>query len=299
MSSQQSNQQPIDQAQLDEIQRQVEKLNENNIDPTLLQSIVDQLSEAIQSLAPSGPSGLAVFAALTPAVALLAAIAAAVVGALNLKHQRKALEQKEKADDKALGQKEKADAKAEWWRRIQWALAAVATENNDALNNYGAAVLNVMAENNNLTDEERDIFEAVTKSGVDELQLSTLLQAAGDFGLLSDDLNEVDLDSLGSPDETVDSEVADSQQRVSELVSAPDLEPNIVLNGADDSDIISDPVVESRIALSEVAENEHTTEAEAIVDTAGNPVDNEVTSSPVQGEEVQDDAKNIRPEQES
>lgn len=316
-------QQPIDRAQLDEIQRQVEQLNEKNIDPALFQSAIEKITSAIHSLAPSepsGPSGLDIIASLTPAVALVAAIVAAVIGALNLRHQRKALEQKEIADAKALEQKEIADAKAEWWRRIQWALAAVATENNEALNNYGAAVLNVMAENNNLTAEERDIFEAVSKTGVNEIQISTLLQAAGDLGLLSDDLNEVNLGSSMSSDETAEPGVA-SNKAPTELAPESELESNIVLSSGESSERVADPVVEdkseesvcaavgihanstestteSATELLEVTETARAAEDDAVVDTAGNPVDNEVTDDTEQRDEVRDDSKNIRPKQE-
>lgn len=87
------------------------------------------------------PAGLQVIQALAPVFALLAATIAAVI-AYGTLQQRRA-----------------ADAKAEWWRRTQWALEQLLSDDPQRAN-VGTSMLNVLVASDLATEEELDLLRS-------------------------------------------------------------------------------------------------------------------------------------------
>lgn len=178
------------------------------MDEAQIQEWVDQITTALEGLAPEPPPGpgiLGVVAALSPIVALIAAIVAAVIGWKNLKaqqralmatqrnhartivEQRKALDAAQRNHDTSLDQKREADARSEWWRRTQWALDAAAHPDTFEV---GIAMLNVQAESALAGDEELAVIESVLNtvlpSRLDDEGIDQVVEEAQQAGLAED-----------------------------------------------------------------------------------------------------------------
>lgn len=61
-----------------------------------------------------------------------------------------------------LWQKNRADSRAEWWRRVQWALEASASPDDDVMYDYGMRMLRVLAKKRFLVPkQDKKLFDAV------------------------------------------------------------------------------------------------------------------------------------------
>jgi hypothetical protein len=129
-----------------------------------IQDLANRLIAAIEHLAPGEPSFWTNVGSLGPFVALLAAW-------LVYRSAKKALKQREKADDRA-----------EWWRRTQWALEATVSE-DDTMNGYGTGMLKLLADSELATADDRALLDNVWKDSdaATEQDAEELIQDAADL----------------------------------------------------------------------------------------------------------------------
>lgn len=156
------------------------------MDDKQIQDIADRVIEALQHLAPSEPSGWALF---PPFAALIAAGVVAVVGWHNLKQQQLALATQVSTHESTLTQKREADARSEWWRRTQWALEAAASD-DPRMYGYGAGMLDLLAKSELAGPHDKALLDAVWLDTSTEMQdkgIQQLIEDAGDQTDLTDE----------------------------------------------------------------------------------------------------------------
>ncbi|MCP1413684.1 hypothetical protein [Paenarthrobacter sp. A20] len=141
------------------------------MDEQQIQEIVDRVIAALEQLKPAEPQAWQVWGAFGSYATLAAAVVAFFIGWWTIK------------------QKREADARAEWWRRTQWALEATASE-NDALNSYGAGMLDLLARSELADAKDKELLDAVWEVTDTEMQddsIEQLLEEAAGFGDLDEE----------------------------------------------------------------------------------------------------------------
>lgn len=107
-----------------------------------------------------------VVGALGPLAVLLAAVITGAVAWKSVRQSQKALEQEIDADRRDLEQRSLTDQKAQWWERVQWALDAAFSgdQNRKAA---GIAMVRVLSEPEWLTAEELLLLDAAWREGLE------------------------------------------------------------------------------------------------------------------------------------
>lgn len=84
-----------------------------------------------------------------------------------------------------IWQKSRADARAEWWRRVQWALEASASPDDDVMYDYGIRMLRVLAKKRLLVPKkDKELFDAVwqdSNPGLSDEEIDRMDQDASRF----------------------------------------------------------------------------------------------------------------------
>lgn len=126
-----------------------------------LREFMDRLIRALEDLSSTSMSGWEIAAVLIPSGAILAALFAAGVAWMTLRHNRK-------QDEKDLAHRQRADDRSEWWTRTQWALDRWNSENLDP-SSGGALLLAALIKSKLADQEDKDLLRTAWKAGQGEL----------------------------------------------------------------------------------------------------------------------------------
>jgi hypothetical protein len=126
----------------------------------LLQDFADQAIGSQQYLTPGGPGWSTYVSAFTSVAVLAAIVVATVVALRSLRSRERAIKGTVATHAGSLGRRRETDDKAEWLRRTQWAMEAVAST-NDRMYSYGAVIVEALARSDLTGPEDKAILDAV------------------------------------------------------------------------------------------------------------------------------------------